>query len=163
MPRKKKEEENNTFKKSLKEELPRHLKGGLRKVIEREVILSPPVNIYENKDDYVLMFNIPGMKNGDIAVKVIDNELCIEEMKKEKEKKTIKKNILFEEIEGGRYFRKFKLTSEIDQKNISANLEDGVLNISLPKKKDENVEEKVEEKAEEKTVKKAKKKTSKKT
>ena len=158
MPRKKKEEENNTFKKSLKEELPRHLKGGLRKVIEKEVILSPPVNIYENKDDYILMFNIPGMKRDDVAVKVIDNELCIEEIKKGKGKETTKKNILFEEIEGGRYFRKFKLTSEIDQKKISANLEDGVLNVSLPKKKEKNVEEKVEEK----TVKKAKKKTSKK-
>ena len=36
MPPKKKQQENNTFKNSLKEELPKHLKGGLRKVVEKD-------------------------------------------------------------------------------------------------------------------------------
>ena len=134
MPRKKKEEANNTFQNSLKEELPKHLKGGLRKVIEKEIIISPQVNIYDIKDDYVLLFNMPGRKGDEVIVKVINDELYVEERKIQK-KKVPKKSILFEEIEEGRLFRKFKLTSEIDQEKINAELEDGVLKVSLPKKK----------------------------
>jgi len=138
MPRKKKKEESNTFKKSLQEELPSHLKGGLRKVVNEEVILSPPVDICENKNDYVLVFNMPGMKNENVEVKVIDNELYIEE--KKGKKRTKKKNAILEEIEKGRFFRKFRLTSEINYEEIEANLEDGILTVSLPKRKEEKEE-----------------------
>jgi len=135
MPKKKKKEESNTFKKSLQEELPSHLKGGLRKVVNEEVILSPPVDICENKNDYVLTFNMPGMKNENVEVKVIDNELYIEEEKGKK--RTKKRNAILEEIEKGRYFRKFRLTSEINNEEISAVLEDGILTVNLPKRKEE--------------------------
>jgi len=138
MPKKKKKEESNTFKKSLQEELPSHLKGGLRKVVNEEVILSPPVDICENKNDYVLTFNMPGMKNKNIDVKVIDNELYIEE--KKGKKRTKKRNAILEEIEKGRYFRKFRLTSEINNEKISAGLEDGLLTVNLPKRKQEKEE-----------------------
>ncbi len=138
MPKKKKKEESNTFKKSLQEELPSHLKGGLRKVVNEEVILSPPVDICENKNDYVLVFNMPGMKNENVDVKVIDNELYIEEEKGKK--RTKKRNAILEEIEKGRYFRKFRLTSEINNEEISAVLEDGVLTVNLPKRKGEKEE-----------------------
>ena len=133
MPRKKKTEEGNaSFKKSLLEEIVTHLKGGLRKVVKKEFILSPPVNVYDNDDDYSLMFNVPGLKRDDIDVNVIDNELYVEQKKEEKEQDA-KRNTIVEEIEKGRYFRKFKLTEEIDIKKIEANLEDGVLIVSLPK------------------------------
>jgi len=138
MPKKKKKEESNTFKKSLQEELPSHLKGGLRKVVNEEVILSPSVDICENKNDYVLVFNMPGMKNENVDVKVIDNELYIEEEKGKK--RTKKRNAILEEIEKGRYFRKFRLTSEINNEEISAVLEDGVLTVNLPKRKGEKEE-----------------------
>jgi len=138
MPKKKKKEENHTFKKSLEEELPSHLKGGLRKVVNEEVILSPPVDICENKNDYVLVFNMPGMKNENVEVKVIDNELYIEE--KKGKKRTKKRNAILEEIEKGRFFRKFRLTSEINYEEIEANLEDGILTVSLPKRKEEKEE-----------------------
>ena len=138
MPKKKKKEESNTFKKSLQEELPSHLKGGLRKVVNEEVILSPPVDICENKNDYVLTFNMPGMKNKNVEVKVINNELYIEE--KKGKKRTKKRNAILEEIEKGRYFRKFRLTSEINNEKISALLEDGLLTVNLPKRKQEKEE-----------------------
>lgn len=138
MPKKKKKEESNTFKKSLQEELPSHLKGGLRKVVNEEVILSPPVDICENKNDYVLTFNMPGMKNKNVEVKVINNELYIEE--KKGKKRTKKRNAILEEIEKGRYFRKFRLTSEINNEKISAVLEDGLLTVNLPKRKQEKEE-----------------------
>lgn len=101
--------------------------------MNEEVILSPSVDIQENNNDYVLVFNMPGMKSENIEVKVIDNELYIEEKKKGK-KRTKKKNTIFEEIEKGRYFRKFRLTSEINYEEIVANLEDGILTVNLPKK-----------------------------
>ena len=37
------------------------------------------------------------------------------------------------EYETGRYYRQFTLGELIDQKNIDANLNDGVLRLSLPK------------------------------
>jgi len=45
-----------------------------------------------------------------------------------------------EEIEKGRYLRKFRLTSEINNEGISAVLEDGVLTVNLPKRKEEKEE-----------------------
>ena len=134
MPKKKKAEEDNSFKKSLLEEIVTHLKGGLRKVVKKEVILSPEVDVYDDGDNYRLVFSMPGIKKKDVEVRVIENELYIEQ-KKEEKKKVNRKNIIVEEIEKGRYFRKFKLTPEIDYEKIEANLEDGVLTVSLPKVK----------------------------
>jgi HSP20 family protein len=136
MPKKEKSSQNESFKKSLKEELPTHLKGGLRKLMDNEIILSPPVDIYEEKNNYVLIFSVPGMKREDIEVKIIEDKLIVEE-KKVEDKKTKKKNAIVEEIEKGRFFRKFKLTSEIDNEKIKANLDDGLLTVNLPKKKEE--------------------------
>lgn len=136
MPRKKKAEETKvSFKESIKKEMQTELKGGLTKVVNKEVILAPPVDIYDNKEDYLLVFLMPGLKNGNISIEIADNVLTVEE-KRDKKKAAKPKNLILEEIEKRRYYRKFKLTNDIDEKKISALMEDGIVKVTLPKKKE---------------------------
>ena len=132
MPRKKKSEEaESSFKDSIQKEMQTELRGGLTKVVDKEVILAPAVDIYENKGEYLLVFVMPGLKNDNIKIEIYNNELTVEEKKAKKKAKP--KNLILEEIEKKRYYRKFKLAADIDVKKISAQVEDGIVRVTLSK------------------------------
>ena len=132
MPRKKKvKEAGNSFKESIQKEMQTELRGGLTKVVNKEVILAPAVDICDNKGEYLLVFVMPGLKNENINIEISDNELTVEEKRDKKAAKP--RNLILEEIEKKRYYRKFKLSADIDTKKISALVEDGIVKVTLPK------------------------------
>ena len=136
MPRKKKEEKPN-FRTSVTEEIPGQLRGGLRKVAKGEVLLSPTVDILEKDDKYVLTFQVPGLPKDDLLVKVVGEELIVEQRPpEEKPAKPKKKEIVVEEIEKGRYHRSFKVTDDLDLQSVQATLSNGVLIVELPKREE---------------------------
>lgn len=94
-----------------------------------------PVNIKETGDAFILDVVAPGMEKSDFKVNVENNMLTISaerksEVKNETEK-MIKKEFSFRS-----FSRSFKLDDAIDSSNINAKYEQGVLNISLPKKEE---------------------------
>ena len=78
MPRKKKEEAPS-FRASVGEQIQGQLRGGLRKVSDDEVILSPFVDILERDDGYTLTYQVPGLQKEDLVVKVVGEELIVEQ------------------------------------------------------------------------------------
>ena len=138
MPRKK-TTETNTFRDSVVEEVKTQLRGGLRKVTKGEVILAPTVDILEDEEAFHLEFSVPGLNPEDLKVTVQENELIIEQERKDNPPEK-KEGIILEEIEKGRYYRKFKITDDIALDGIVASMSLGLLTLTLTKKAEEESE-----------------------
>jgi HSP20 family protein len=95
----------------------------------------PAVNIVDNKDDFSVSVAVPGMKKEDFNIDVNGNMLTIscekEENKEQKEAKFTRK-----EYNYSSFSRSFTLPDEVNKEKINARYEDGVLNLSLPKKEE---------------------------
>lgn len=96
---------------------------------------SPDVDIYSNDDNHsvLLVADLPGVKSGDVSIDI-----------DEKNTLTIRARTSFEEPEGlvsnqfrvGNYYRAFTLSDEIDKDAISAQLNEGVLEVTIPKREE---------------------------
>lgn len=101
---------------------------------------TPAVNIRENDKQYDIEVAAPGMIKSDFKISINDNnELVInlekhhDEEKKEGEKKE-KSTWLRREFSYASYSQSFVLPDNVNEQAISAKMENGVLNIILPKK-----------------------------
>jgi len=92
------------------------------------------VDVTENDKDYQVRAEIAGAKNEHMRVHVDGNFVSISaEVKKDKEEKSSGR-VLVKESYYGRISRGFSLVHEIDDKAVTAKLEDGVLKLTLPKR-----------------------------
>jgi len=92
----------------------------------------PKVRISEDKDNFFINMEIPGMKREDVKISLEDNVLSINGVRKH-EKKTEETNLITNEIYFGEFSRSFNLSKEIKTDSIDAEYKDGLLNITLPK------------------------------
>jgi HSP20 family protein len=95
-------------------------------------IWSPLTDITEDKDNYLLSLDIPGVPRENVKISYTNGQLVISgERKQEKENKD--KNYYRVERSYGRFYRSFNLPQEIKEDQIEANFKDGQLNITIPK------------------------------
>jgi HSP20 family protein len=94
---------------------------------------SPSVDIYETENEIVLTAEIPGVDEKNIEIKLEDNTLSLKGERK-LEKETKEENYHRIERSYGSFYRSFTLPRNIDQDNIKAESENGILRISMPKK-----------------------------
>lgn len=98
---------------------------------------TPAVNIKESDKDYTIQIAAPGMTKNDFKININEyNELAIYlEKKDEKEDKgKEKESWLRREFSYASYSQSFAIPEDVDETKISAKIENGVLNIDLPKK-----------------------------
>jgi HSP20 family protein len=93
----------------------------------------PPANIIENNNHYKLDLSVPGMKRDDFKVDVEDGILTISSEKKE-EKNEDDKNYRRREFSYSSFSRSFTLSDNMDENNINAKYDNGMLQITIPKK-----------------------------
>ena len=94
---------------------------------------APAVDIYETPTGFVLTAELPGVKNSEIDVKVIDGTLTLRG-ERHWERDMPGESIHRLESSYGKFERTFSLSERIDADNISAELEHGVLKVVLPKR-----------------------------
>ena len=95
-------------------------------------VWSPSSDIYEDKENYVLTLDLPGIKKDNVKISYVDGQLNISgERKNEKESK----DGTYHRVERsyGKYFRSFSLPKEIKDDKIDAEFKDGQLTITVPK------------------------------
>jgi HSP20 family protein len=95
---------------------------------------SPSVNVSETEKEFRLEFAAPGFDKKDFNVNVDRDTLTVSA---ERENKTENKegNYTRKEFSYGSFKRMFTLPENVDDENIQAVYENGILNLILPKKK----------------------------
>lgn len=95
----------------------------------------PKVDIWEDKDKFVVEAELPGVEKKDIDVNVTGQLLTIRAvLNKKQESKD--KNYYRAERSYGEFVRSVRLPNDIETKNIKASFKNGVLEIQLPKTKE---------------------------
>ena len=96
---------------------------------------SPAVNVVEDDKEYRIDVAVPGLSRKDFRIDLEDEVLTISsENKENKEEK--KHNYMRREFSYNSFKRSFQLPETIDQENIKAHHDAGILTIVLPKKKE---------------------------
>jgi HSP20 family protein len=95
---------------------------------------SIKMDVKEDGDNYVVHAELPGVKKEDIHVVVDGNQVSISaEVKQEKEVKDGDR-VLRSERYFGKVSRSFQLGQDIDDTKAAAKFNDGVLELTLPKR-----------------------------
>ena len=104
---------------------------------KNEERLFMPVDLKEEKEQFVLTMNCPGVKKENIGITLNDDSLRIKvDFRKEKEEKSDEK-FLLREIRRGVVERSFYVDPKTKFEDISASYVDGVLTLIIKKVKKE--------------------------
>jgi HSP20 family molecular chaperone IbpA len=95
------------------------------------LVFTPPIDIYETEEGLILRADLPGVSLDTLELQVQDNKLTLfgrmEPVVPENAR------LIHQEYETGDYLRSFILSDEVDHDRISAKLNNGVLEVVLPK------------------------------
>ncbi len=97
-----------------------------------EIMLRPPVDIFEDSEGITLMADMPGVSREQLNIEVDKDMLLVEgdariDMPEGME-------AVHADVRSTRYRRSFALSSELDVEKIDASLKDGLLNVHIPKR-----------------------------
>jgi len=92
--------------------------------------VTPPVNIFEEKDGYVLEAEMPGVTKEGLEITLEGNELTFVGHRHEE---PFNATPLYRECRPVDYRRTFELDPAIDTGKISGKMDQGVLRLHLPK------------------------------
>jgi len=95
---------------------------------QRETVV-PPVDVYENGDELLLVADVPGASHDGIDVQLEKGQLTILARRSDEAPKTP----VSTEYRPRDYFRAFSVPQGIDASKIDAQLTAGVLRLHLPK------------------------------
>ncbi|MDD3742682.1 MAG: Hsp20/alpha crystallin family protein [Lentimicrobiaceae bacterium] len=101
-------------------------------------ISIPSVNIIESKDDFRIEVAAPGLNKDDFKIHIENNVLNISSEKEESNEDT-NERYMRREFCYTSFNRSFSLPQTVETDKVSAKHENGVLNITIPKKEEAKV------------------------
>ena len=102
----------------------------------------PAVNTREDENNYYIEVDLPGIKKEDVEISLKDNVLTISGERKFKNE--VKEEDYYKiESAFGKFSRSFTLPENADIENIEAKAENGVLEIIIPKVKEDKKAKKI--------------------
>jgi HSP20 family protein len=93
----------------------------------------PATDIREDASRYVILMNMPGVAKERVMIKAEDNGLSIQTSEDENKDDGALKTVYRERM-GGTYERAFHFEEPVDVENVTARMENGVLELTVPKK-----------------------------
>jgi len=99
-----------------------------------EKYFTPAVDVYDTEDAFVAVVDLPGVVKGDVKIEVDENNVLSVKAKQsfhEPDRAVVKEFIK------GNYYRAFSLGDEFERDAVKAVFEDGVLEISVPRKEEQ--------------------------
>ena len=96
----------------------------------------PAVNISEDDKGYTIELAVPGVAKDKFSLE-IENDVLTLSSEQNEIKDEQKQNYLRREFNYQSFKRSFELPETIDQEQINANIDAGILTLSLPKKEEE--------------------------
>ncbi len=99
-------------------------------------------DIKEHDDSYELDIDLPGYAKEDIKAQLKDGYLTVSASKKEnKDQKNEEGQYIRRERYAGSMSRSYYVGKDLDEKDVHAKFEDGILKLTFPKEKPAQVEE----------------------
>ena len=92
--------------------------------------IVPLTDVYETDTLYSLTMEVPGIEKDDLEVTVENDQLLI--TSKVKEEAEVDQS----ELKLGNYYRNFTLSKDIDRSKVNAELNNGILTVTLFKKEE---------------------------
>ncbi len=108
----------------VKNEAPSLVKSGERPT------LAPACDIYENKDEILVIADIPGVEPSALQIHLDKGELTLEARRENAAKDGTSLGVEWSSCD---YRRRFAIPSGVDAGKISAEVKDGVMHLHLPK------------------------------
>jgi HSP20 family protein len=94
---------------------------------------APDVEIKETKDAYLVTADLPGVRADDLEVSVTGNRLTVSGKREEIERREDDRYFAYERSYGA-FSRSFMMPEGADVDQLKADLKDGVLTVSVPKR-----------------------------
>jgi HSP20 family molecular chaperone IbpA len=98
-------------------------------VQQRQETIAPPVDVYENAEELLLVADLPGARSDGVDIRLENGQLTIHARRSDEATGTP----LATEYRARDYFRSFTVPQGIDASKIGAQLTAGVLHLHLPK------------------------------
>ena len=95
---------------------------------------SPSVNITENDTQFSLHLAAPGLTKQDFNIRVENDHLVISVEKKNESEETVPGRFTRREFNYSSFKKSFHLDDKINREGIAAAYDNGILNLTLPKK-----------------------------
>lgn len=105
---------------------------------------SFPIDIKENETAYTAEMNVPGFKKEDIDISLDNGIMTIKSEKEESSEQKEDGKYIVKERSVSNLSRSFHVPENVDVSKIEANMEDGVLKITLPKAEKKDTSTKVQ-------------------
>ena len=119
---------------SLREEMNRLFESPVGPILRPAGSLrswSPPLDVYEDKDSFTVLLDLPGLKRQDIEITLREQDLAISGERRAEQNKG-EQGFRAERFYGG-FQRTVKLPAQVEANNVKASYQDGILKVVLPK------------------------------
>ena len=98
-------------------------------------VKEPPIDFEEKKKEYKIYAEIPGIPKDNIEVHVTPHDLAIKGTIKTDKKEKDEKGFIWRERGYSKVARAMHFSEKVNPDKVKAELEDGILEITVPKKK----------------------------
>ncbi|EQA36839.1 Hsp20/alpha crystallin family protein [Leptospira inadai serovar Lyme str. 10] len=103
-----------------------------KKETDRKPVYTPATDVYSDEEKYLLVLDLPGVKESDLEISLEKDELKIVGKTSLIETDG---NLRYSEYRTGDYRRSFAISEPLDEEKISAVLSNGILKVTLPRRK----------------------------
>jgi HSP20 family protein len=111
----------------------REIEAALGGELRTATSFAPTFDVKETKDAYVFRADLPGVKEDDLEISLTGNRLVVSGHR-EQESREQGETYYATERSYGAFSRAFTLPEGIDGENVNAELKNGVLHVTVPKK-----------------------------
>jgi len=109
-------------------EITRNKQEGLTVRASEKPRVAPPVDVYENKDEILVLADLPGVTKEALSIKLEDSELSIQGTQSDPPNASLWQAVDF--------YRTFSVPNTVDANGVSAELKNGVVSIRLKKREE---------------------------
>mgnify|MGYP006312275111 CR=1 FL=1 len=106
-------------------------------LVRMQRVWHPPTDVYETDDEIVVKVEIPGMREEDFDITVVDRQLVISGKRPDPGHKLSYHNM---EIQYGEFRTQVRVQWQLDQDAVEATYDNGFLYVRLPKARHHRVQ-----------------------
>jgi HSP20 family protein len=110
----------------------------------RDTAFSPRVDVREKEDGYEITAELPGVSKDDVNITLNNGILSIQAESRQEDTQEENGRVIRQERRYGKFVRSFDLGNQVQDSDIKANFENGVLKLNVPKTDPQSAAKRIE-------------------